>query len=187
MLQGSRGTFNSGQHGHTSFSMAKGHITIHDICGTSQLLDIQILSDIKNVHVTGGSFRIITSNNDYHDIASTAPLGNLSIQRRTANATCRLQMPLTVLDSLNIETGYLDATAANYTLTIGGDFRLYTSATYNPRNNITTITGNRGHRFENAGTIPSGLYNFTIENRANVLITNNLTIRNRLLLKQDVC
>lgn len=184
MLQGSRGTFNLASTAN-HFSMAKGHITIHDICGTASYLAIQILSDIKNVHVTGGSFRIITSNNDYHDIASTAPLGNLSILRRAANATCRLQMPLTVLDSLNIETGYLDATTANYTLTIGGDFRLYTSATYNPRNNTTTITGNRGHRFENAGSIPSGLYNFTIENRANVLITNNLTIRNRLITEKE--
>lgn len=179
MLQGSRGTFNLASTAN-HFSMTKGNIYIHDICGTSSYLAIQILSDIKNVHVTGGSFRITTSNNDYHDIASTAPLGNLSISRRTANATCRIQLPLTVLDSLNIENGYLDATTANNNLTVGGDFRLFTTSTYNPRSNTTTLSGNRGHRFENAGTIPSGLYNFTIQDKANVLITNNLTIRNQL-------
>jgi len=179
MLQGSRGTFNLASTAN-HFSMTKGNIYIHDICGTSSYLAIQILSDIKNVHVTGGSFRITTSNNDYHDIVSTAPLGNLSISRRTANATCRIQLPLTVLDSLNIENGYLDATTANNNLTVGGDFRLFTTSTYNPRSNTTTLSGNRGHRFENAGTIPSGLYNFTIQDKANVLITNNLTIRNQL-------
>jgi len=179
MLQGSRGTFNLASTAN-HFSMTKGNIYLHDICGTSSYLAIQILSDIKNVHVTGGSFRIITSNNDYHDIASTAPLGNLSIRRRTANATCRLQMPLNVLDSLNIENGYLDATTANHNLTVGGDFRLYAVSTYNARNNTTAFSGNRGHRFENAGTIPSGLYNFSLQDKANVLITNNLTIRNRL-------
>jgi len=182
MLQGSRGTFNIASAAN-HFSMSDGNIYIYDICGSSNLA-IQILSDLKNVDVTGGSFHLITSNSDNHDIYTTAPLGNLSVQRRTSSAVSYLEYPLTVLDSLNLTNTQFNASFSNYDLTIGGDFRIQSTATYNPRNNNTIFNGTGGQVFGNTGTISSGLYNLVVTNQANVLVSSNLTVRNNLQIDE---
>ena len=111
-------------------------------------------------------------------------LGNLTTAIGSSN-TMSLSGNTTILGNLILNSGILDATASNYTITLGGNFTTTSQSSFNARNGTVNLTGGNqtivgGNTFYNLSktiasaspailTLPSGTPSRTT-------ITNSLTL-----------
>ena len=149
------------------FTMSGGTIRIYDVCDAAaqEAFDIKCLT--ANINVTGGTLEILpTSGTGLADavnclINSTAPLGNLTINRASGSSGIQLSInPLYLLGNLTLMAGTFDAN--NLNVTIGGNVNLENGTTYTPGTNTTILNGITAQTF-------------TV-NLATALSLNNLTI-----------
>jgi len=148
---GSFSITNSG--GVNGFAMSGGTIRIFDVCGTAApTYAFQVLCASSDISVSGGTVEIlpttgsIPANDADYLIYSTAPLGNLLIDRASGSTAVLLNtLPITVIGNLNITSGIL--TANNLDVTVGGDLTIASGTTYTAGNNTTTLNGNAVQNF----------------------------------------
>lgn len=168
--------------------------------GNGYGFSVIIACDPNNIEVTGGTINVTIPNDRPAYINTSAPIYNLNINSSSNNVSA-LQVyngsasspvipvipaqPLVVLNDFTLN-GTAIFNANNQNVTIGHNFIINNTATYNPGTNTTTFNGNGGQLFANNGTITNGLNNLTITNRSNTSITQNLTIRNILTI-DDSC
>ena len=185
-----------------SFNMSGGEVNITTNNNANVALAIGI--DENNATITGGTFNVIT-NGANSTLTSTLPFYNLSIQGQN-NRYIRIAQftkpngvndggqgtnsvgvyPLVVQNNLTINNnGHLDANGND--VTIGGDFTIASDCQYTPGDNTTTFNGTaRTVEFTAAGTINNdGLYNMTIDEGTNLVLNNNVAVRNILSLKAN--
>lgn len=140
------GTFNLNDASNV-FTMSGGTITIYDVTGTDagQQKAFEVKASAGNINVSGGTVEIVptsgtgTNPGNYY-IESTAPVGNLTVNRVSGAAEVRLRTnPLTVLSNFSIDVG--DFHANNFNVTIGGNFTIGASGTYTSGTNRTVFNG----------------------------------------------
>lgn len=126
------------------YSVTGGTIRIYDATnsGTAKAFDVK--SSAANINVTGGTLEITpvtgsgTDATDY-SVYTTAPVNNLTVNRISSSSVVRMTTPVTVLNSLNIISGVLNANGNN--LSVGGALTLEAGTTYTTGVNITTLNG----------------------------------------------
>ncbi|MDP4227584.1 MAG: hypothetical protein Q8910_14515, partial [Bacteroidota bacterium] len=178
-LQVGKGTLNI-EDPENLFSMTGGIINIYDVCDQSSGdLVVDIKSESQNIKVTGGTINIFSSSGLAEKIATTAPLGNISITRTAGNAPVILGKNLNVLGNLSINSSAL-FDAASFDVAVGGDFTIQNNAVYTPGSNNTIFNGNRGQSFIVGGTINGGLNNLNITKGSNTILSNNITVNGNL-------
>jgi hypothetical protein len=148
-LQGAVGTFNLNEADNV-FNMSGGSIYIYDVCGdgtsAAQQKVFEVYSDQSNIEVSGGSIIIMpttgtgAADSPTYRIVSTAPFGNLSINRQSGTSNVMLDTyPLTVISNFSILSGDFDANSLN--VTIGGNFFVAAGTTYTTGDNWTIFNG----------------------------------------------
>jgi len=148
-LQGAVGTFNLNE-AENVFNMSGGSIYIYDVCGdgtsAAQQKVFEVYSDQSNIEVSGGSIIIMpttgtgAADSPTYRIVSTAPFGNLSINRQSGTSNVMLDTyPLTVISNFSILSGDFDANSLN--VTIGGNFFVASGTTYTTGDNWTIFNG----------------------------------------------
>jgi autotransporter-associated beta strand protein len=172
-----QGTFNI-NNSNNIFGMSGGTIRIYDACTTGSVNVAQILSSAANTNVTGGSFEFNPRTGTGTDATShliysvAAPFGNVTVNQG-AGCTTTVQLsnyPLTVLNNLTLTSGSL--LANNLNVTVGGNFMVSGSGTYNSGTNTTTFNGSVNQIFTMNGAInngAAGLYNMVINNSSNTV------------------
>lgn len=153
-------------------------------------------SNPANIVVSGGSVFIYATAREAR-INSTAPFYNLILRGNGSHNTliegntaqtdggntvvpATSRQPLVVLNNLEI-TERAIFIANHQQVSIGNQFTLGVNARYTPGNNTTIFNGESTQLFSNLGTISApGLYNLSIENKALVSISQNLTVSNDL-------
>jgi hypothetical protein len=149
------------------FTMSGGEVYIAGVnTTTTNGIDIQVSS--SNYNVTGGTFTVLRPSgaDDQADfeINSTVPFYNLVLKDTSlagTNTGYILQSNLVVFNDLTIEDETLDA--ANFDVTVGGDFTINSGATYIPGTNTTTINGAGNNSFFYEGAITSGFNNLVLD------------------------
>ena len=130
------------------FTMSGGTITIYDVTGTggAQQKAFEVVSSAGNINVSGGTLEIVPTTGTvladpaYYYIESTAPVGNLTVNRVSGSSEVRLRTnPLTVLSHFTISAG--DFNANNLDVTIGGNFFIAATTSYTSGNNRTIFNG----------------------------------------------
>ncbi len=188
-----------------TFQMSGGNITILNpsyYTGQTNYNESWLVSSAKdNISVTGGNV-IIQGQNYNSGINSTAPFYNLTLTRGgSSNRTIQLfeitsnrtntqdgetvitvpianRRELIVLNNFTIDNG-ITFNPNNQNVTVGGNFTQ--TGTYTPGTNTTTFNGFSIQTFTNSGTITAGgLYDMVLDNSANLIVTNNLTVHNNL-------
>jgi hypothetical protein len=167
------GTFNLNNSANI-FNMSGGNIGIYDVVDNAPPATAQFAFDVKssasNISVTGGTISIfpttgtVLADETNYLISSTASIANLVINRASGTSVVQLNTgyPLTVLSSMNIQSGVFDANAQN--LTVGGNFTIASTGSYlatGASANTTTLNG-------------AGAQTFTV-NTATALNLSNLT------------
>ena len=157
------------------FNFSGGTIRIYDVTGTTANEAFDVKASAANINVTGGMLEIIPRTGSaqpdatYYAVHSTAPLGNFLVNRIDGTAYVRMNTAVTVLNSVNIASGTLNAN--NNDLTAGGNFTIEPGGEYLPGTNTTTMNGNGPQTFS-VNTAPAlSLYNFTTEKPAGVTLT----------------
>ena len=135
-LTSTAGTFNLNNTTNV-FSMGGGTMDIYDVCGTTApTYAFQVNSSASNMDVTGGTVQFIptagtvSADATIHYISSTAPFGNVVINRASSTSTVQLSTALTVLSDLTLTSGVL--TANNLNVTVGGNVSIASGTTYTP-------------------------------------------------------
>ncbi|MFN8206367.1 MAG: gliding motility-associated C-terminal domain-containing protein [Bacteroidales bacterium] len=189
----------------TSFTMSGGTmeilrstpLNVQPIFGTSGREYIFcVSSDPRNINITGGTITLHVDGARNSKIATKGYFNNLVIVSDSSKYSATLQdypgssyneaitaIPLEVRKDFTLQdSGVYDA--ANYDLTVAGNFTIHQGATYKPGNNSTIFNGLNGQLFSNNGTISSGLNNFSVLNKSNTSITKSLLIKGNLLLQE---
>jgi len=159
------------------FAMSGGTVRIFDVCGANGYA-VDIFSSPSNINVTGGTFDLIPTSgsnpaSDYNYlIRSLAPFGHFNVNRTSGSTQVLLgsSYPLTVLGNLVLTSGFLDA--ANQNVSVGGNFTVDASATYNSGTNTTLLNGTANQTFTINGTInngAAGLSNLSVGNTTGIV------------------
>jgi gliding motility-associated-like protein len=133
------------------FNMSGGTIRIYDVGDAAGEAAIEINSSEANTNVLGGQFELIPTTGNilgdalFWEIASTAPLGNLLIDRASSTSEVRLRSELLIYNDLVLRSG--DLNAINNDLTVGGNFTIDGGTTYTPGTNTTIFTGEGDQQF----------------------------------------
>lgn len=154
-----------------------------------------IASSSANYNVTGGTVNLYTGQERTGAIAypgyinTTVPLYNVNIYEESATTqVAQLQTnSLTVLNHLTINTGNTPSFVTdNLNVTIGGNFIINASTTYDPGTGTTTFNGAGAQAWTNSGTIsalntvvvnkPSGILTLSGNNFPNTGSITNLTL-----------
>ena len=174
---GGFGTFNLNDPANI-FSMSGGTIQIYDGCGNGAVNQkvFDVFSSSGNISVTGGTLQIIpTHGTGAADattqlITSTAPLGNLTINRASGATTVGLSTyPLTVLGNLNIASG--DLVANDFNVSVGGNYTAALGTTYTPGNNWTIFNGTGSQTFSINTAAAYALKKFKVDKPAGSTLT----------------
>ncbi len=190
-LNGSLGTFNINETENV-FAMSGGTISIYDVCGTTENEAFQVLTDIANNNVTGGTIEFIptagASGTDATEfiVETTADLGNMIVNRTSSSASVNIDTyDLTILYDLTITAGELDAN--NFDISIGGNFTIENGTTYTPGTNMTIFNGTGDQTLEvnAAGTL--ALKKLKIDNPVGSTVTlagtqSTITVEDSLLI-----
>ncbi len=189
-LDGSKGIFNIDVPANV-FMMSGGSIQVYDVNdGTGGAIEIN--SSPNNINVTGGTIKLtpIRGGNLFL-VRSTAPFGNLLVDRADGSSLVRLGThSLAVLKDVNITAGVFEANSLD--VTVGGNFTLGASGTYNSGTNTTLFNGAGNQIFTNNGTInngSAGLNNLGINKSGGYLRLagdNPFTVRSELNLTKGV-
>jgi fibronectin-binding autotransporter adhesin len=171
-----------------SFSMSGGVLNVGQptVDGPSVNTGILIASDLDKVNVTGGTVNIILPASATNFIInSSAPFYNMNI-RKVGAGTSSAQLgdvvfndgankteparPLRIINNLTLETGSTPSFLLNNNnLSIGGNFTISSSTTFNPGTSSTILfDGNQDQLWNNNGTI-TNLGNVTIDKKNSVL------------------
>lgn len=149
-LDGSFGSFSLTEVGNV-FNMSGGTINIYDVCGNTfpnvnNEKAFEVLSDATNIEVTGGTVVVLPTtgtasvDSPNYRIISSAPFGNLSINRQSGTSAVLLtNNSIQVLNNFSILSGVFDAN--NLNLTIGGNMFVGNATTYTPGTNWTIFNG----------------------------------------------
>lgn len=127
------------------FNVSGGTIRILDATNSGVAKAFDAKSSAANINVTGGTIEMMpvagsgTDATD-HSVFTTAPLYNLTINRTSSASVIRMSTPVTVLNSLGLVSGALNANSNN--LAVGGSFTLEAGTTYTTGTNITALNGN---------------------------------------------
>jgi hypothetical protein len=127
------------------FNMSGGTIRIYDVGDAAGEAAVEINSSSANTNVSGGQFELIpTAGNilgdaPFWEIASTAPLGNLLINRASSTSEIRLRSDLIIYNNLLLQSG--DLNADNQNLTVGGNFTIEGGTSYTTGTNTTIFSG----------------------------------------------
>ena len=181
-LNNAFGTFNLNETSNI-FAMSGGTISIYDVCGTGGRA-FEVFSSPSNINVTGGTVKFIptTGGNDGGGIGNVTPwlissnasFGNLTIDRPSSASIVQLNTgypALTVLNNLTLLTT-ANFFANNIDVSIGGNFSVGSSSTYNSGTNTTNFNGISDQTVTIDGTInngATGLRNLTINKTAGKL------------------
>ena len=148
------------------FTMGGGNMQIFDVCGAAATMAFQVNSSISNINVTGGTVQFIPNTRSggtadvlTHIITTTAPFGNVILNRTSSASVVQLSTPITVLGNLTLSSGVLNAN--NLNVSVGGDLYIETGTSYTVGTNTTILNG-------------SGPQTFTV-NLGAPLTLNNLT------------
>ena len=168
-IDGTAGTFSINTNAANGFGMAGGTISIYDVCGNTaaSYLAFQVGCALSEINVTGGTVQILPRTGSGLDatnylINSTAPFGNLTIDRISSTSAVQLNTyPVTVLKNLSLVTSAV-FDANNLDVSIGGNFSIASGTTYTAGTNTTVFNG-------------TGSQVFTV-NLAGALALNNLKI-----------
>lgn len=160
---GNYGTFNINNAGNI-YSMSGGTIKIFDVCGTvAPVYALDIRSSGANTNVSGGTVEISPTHAAAGDVtpqlvySEAAAFANFIINRG-AGCASDVQLntyPLTVLKDLTINSGSL--LANNLDITVGGNFTVATTGTYNSGANTTMFKGSANQTFMLNGTVNNGV------------------------------
>jgi hypothetical protein len=161
------------------YIMTGGSIYISGV-NTTTTNGIDIRASSSNCNVTGGTFTIVRPSGsddqtNFH-IYSTAPFYNLILKDTSAAGSrlnYQLQNNLVVLNDFTIQNRTLDA--ANYNVTVGGDFTVTSGGTYTPGTNTTTFNGSGDQTFSFNGTVTSGFNNLAVNKPAGTLTFSRTT------------
>lgn len=189
-LDGSKGIFNINAESNV-FMMSGGAIQVYDVNdGVGGAIEIK--SSPNNINVTGGTVELYpTTGGDQFKIRTTAPFGNLLINRSGGNSIVSVaENSLTILKDVTVTSGELRTN--NLDVTVGGNFSLGASGTYNSGTNTTLFNGAGNQVLTNNGTINNGavgLNNLSINKSAGFLRlagSNPLTVRGDLNLTKGI-
>ena len=157
------------------YSVSGGTIRIYDVTGTTASEAFDVKASAANISVTGGMLEIMPKTGTvqpdpaYYAIHSTAPLGNLTINRINGSAAARMNTALTVQSGADIISGELNAN--NLNLTVGGNFLIEAGGGYITGSNTTTINGSGAQTLTANTPSPLSLNNFTIDKPAGTILT----------------
>ena len=164
--------------------------------GTNRNESWLVSSNPDNVSITGGTVNIYANGTNAR-VNSNAPFFNLNLlsnsgstvsietiteqsQDETVTVPAAPRRPLVVLNNLTVGAN-TTFNPQNEDVTVGRNFTL--NGSYTPGTNTTTFNAFGIQTFTNAGTInDGGLYNLTLTNGSNLIITNNLNVRNELTI-----
>jgi hypothetical protein len=170
----SHGSFNL-ENASNIYSVSGGTIRIYDVTGTTASEAFDVKSSSANISVTGGRLEIMPKSGTveadpaFYAIHSTAPLGNLTVNRIDGTAAVRMNTTLTVQAGVDITSG--DLNANNFNLTVGGNFLIEAGGGYITGNN-TTIMNGTGAQTLTANTASAlSLNNFTVDKPAETVLT----------------
>lgn len=170
----SHGSFNL-ENATNIFSVSGGTIRIYDVTGTTASEAFDVKASASNVSVTGGRLEIrpktgtVEADPAFYAIHSTAPLGNLTVNRIDGLASVRMNTALTILAEADIISGDLNANGNN--LTIGGNFLIEAGGGYNTGTNTTTMNGAGAQILTANNPSALSLHNFTIVKPAGSVLT----------------
>ena len=174
-LDGSLGSFNLNSAANV-FIMSGGTIRIYDACGTGGRT-FDVFSSANNINVTGGTLEIIPTTGSggggdaaNYLITSTAPLGNLLINRMSSTSNVQLNTyPLNVLGNLTLSSGVL--VANNLNVSIGGNYTVASGTTYTPGNNWTIFNGSGSQSFTVNTAAAFSLKKFKVDKPSGTTLT----------------
>ena len=170
----SHGSFNL-ENASNIYSVTGGTIRIYDVTGTTSQEAFDVKASAANISVTGGSLEIMPKTGTvepdpvYYAIHSTAPLGNLAVNRIDGPATVRMNTELTVQSGVQIISGDLNANGLN--LNIGGNFLIEASGGYITGANTTTLNGSGAQTLTANTPAALSLNNFTVDKPAGAVLT----------------
>ncbi|MDX9928671.1 MAG: HYR domain-containing protein, partial [Bacteroidales bacterium] len=170
------GTFNLENTGNI-FTMSGGIIRICDVTGTDpgEEKAFDVKSAPANIGVTGGSLEILPfAGADMPDATSfkvhtTAPLGELTVNRSGSISVAVLNTPLVVLGDFNLISGDLDAN--NFDISIGGNLLFNAGTTYTTGTNTTLVNGSLNQTITNNLVSPLDLNNLAIIKPSGRMVT----------------
>jgi hypothetical protein len=170
----SHGSFNL-ENASNIYNVTGGTIRIYDVTGTTAQEAFDVKASSSNISVTGGSLEIMpktgTAEPDpvYYAIHSTAPLGNLAVNRIDGSASVRMNTELTVQSGVQIISGDLNANGLN--LNIGGNFLIEAAGEYITGANTTTMNGAGAQTLSVNTASALSLNNFTVDKPAGTILT----------------
>jgi autotransporter-associated beta strand protein len=164
-------TFNLTSNTANGFTMTGGTLKIYDVCGNTAATDYPaflVNCSTSNINVTGGTVEIDPTTGTAPDapnflINTTAPIGNLILNRASSTSAVKLSTSVKILQNLNLTAGVLDANTKD--ISIGGNYTIASGTTY-------TCTGTSANRTIFNGT---GNQTFTV-NLSGSLNLNKLKI-----------
>jgi len=157
------------------YSVSGGTIRIYDVTDTTASEAFDVKASAANISVTGGMLEIMPKTGTvqpdpaYYAIHSTAPLGNLTVNRIDGSGAARMNTALTVQSGADIISGELNAN--NLNLTVGGNFLIEAGGGYITGSNTTTINGSGAQTLTANTPSPLSLNNFTIDKPAGTILT----------------
>lgn len=175
-LDGAVGSFNLNATTNV-FAMSGGTIKIYDACGVGGRV-FDVLSSSGNINVSGGLIEFIpaaglsgTADAATHIIRTTAPLGNVTINRASSASVVQLEplYPLTILKDLTLQSGVFNAN--NLNVTIGGNFTVSSGTTYTTGTNSTILNGTGAQIFTVDLAAALNLNMFKIDKPAGTTVT----------------
>lgn len=155
-----------------------------------------VSSNAENISITGGTVNIYANGTNAR-INSTAPFYNLNLSSNSGNtisielvteeqqdATVTVpaapRRPLVVLNNLTVNSN-TTFNPQNMDVTVGRNYTL--NGDYTPGSNTTFFNAFGIQTFDIAGTInDGGLYNLTLNNSSNLIVTNSLNVRSNLTI-----
>lgn len=166
------GSFNLEQ-SNNIFIHSGGTIIIYDVCGinSGQQEAFDVKSSSSNINVTDGILYMkpitgtLLSDAANFYINSNAPINNVLIDRTSSSSIVGLNStPLNIQNFFYIISG--DFSANNLDVTIGGDFFIANSTTYNAGTNTTLLNGSENQLVIVSISTPLNLNNFSIDKPA---------------------
>jgi len=170
----SHGSFNL-ENATNIFSVSGGTIRIYDVTGTLASEAFDVKSSASNISVTGGRLEIqpktgtVEADPAFYAIHSTAPLGNLTVNRIDGSASVRMNTALSVQANADIISGDLNANGFN--LTVGGNFLIEAGGAYTSGLNTTTMNGTGVQTLTINTPSALSLNNFTIDKPSGSVLT----------------
>ncbi|MHC1730991.1 MAG: hypothetical protein AB9888_02990 [Bacteroidales bacterium] len=170
----SHGSFNL-ENASNIYSVSGGTIRIYDVTGITASEAFDVKASAANISVTGGRLEImpktgtVEADPAFYAIHSTAPLGNLRVNRIDGTAAVRMNTALTVQAGADIIAG--DLNANNFNLAVGGNFLIEAGGGYITGNNTTIMNGTGAQTLIANTPSALSLNNFTIEKPAGVILT----------------